>query len=1023
MTDTTHEQTINTALGEVLSELRRSWLTRSERTGSVLVERGRPDILIEEASGWPVVIEAEKYDYTSAENDAKDRLNLTVATTGRSIETAIALVYPDLLEDLDGSALRKAIRDTTDFEYALYTHVEGGPPSRLPSDGWITGGVRDLAMLVHRAAVPPPRIDALAAELENGVRVAANEFTRRHADGSELGKRIADVLGQGDDAEGQTRRMAMTVIANALVFHESLAEVEFNVPVDATDANRGVLPVDTFRPGGFFAQGEITLEWERILQKNYWPIFWSAKEILRLMPTATAHGVLDRLWQTGQKLVSGGVTQSHDLTGLVFQRLIADRKFLATNYTQPAAAALLAALALPANRPLGGADWGDAETLAGAQIGDFACGTGTLLSSAYQRMSFLHELHGGNPRELHGPMMHHGLVGLDVINIAVHLTASMLAGSHPDTPFDGECLLTMPYGGQSGGDVAVGSLELLAEHVQRTLLDTAVAVSAGGRAPSEIRDLVSRMEHNRFDLVIMNPPFTRSTNHEGRHANVPIPSFAAFDSTPEEQAAMSDRVTALIQGAPSHGNAGEASEFVELAHRKIRNDGSLALVLPLSSISGSSWEAIRARWRECYEDFVVVTIAGAGSHESSFSAYTGMAECMFSARRTLSSQSNTRGLFVILHQKVQSAVTGELLATELARLRQSGAIQLLENEGNITQLRLGNESFGVVIDAPLPRSGPWPLGGIEDGELAKAAHHLQDGKLLQVGLPDMLPITLPVTRLCNVAQRGPIDRDINEQTKANKPRGPFKLIKPPDSSVPTYPMLWAHASKRERQFMVEHDSEGHIKPPSGGVSQATIQEKAARIWRTATRLHYNRDLQFNSQSLIAALTERPCIGGRAWPSVIFAAEEHEYAFALWSNSTLGLMVHWWLANKSQSGRGSITVTSIPNIPTLDVRTLTQQQIDDVKSIFDDMRSRRFLPFDQIDEDPVRAELDRRLLVDVLGMPPSLCEPGGTIDLLRRKLAKEPQIRGTKKSRVVFRESVAQNGETVITEGSAKRSDR
>ena len=85
-------------------------------------------------------------------------------------------------------------------------------------------------MLVHRAAVPPPRIEALATELENGVRLAAEEFTRRHHYGSELGAKVASVLGQSDDKEGQTRRMAMTVIANALVFHESLAEVEFQVP-------------------------------------------------------------------------------------------------------------------------------------------------------------------------------------------------------------------------------------------------------------------------------------------------------------------------------------------------------------------------------------------------------------------------------------------------------------------------------------------------------------------------------------------------------------------------------------------------------------------------------------------------------------------------------------------------------------------------------------------------------------------------------------------------------------------------
>ena len=145
------------------------------------------------------------------------------------------------------------------------------------------------------------------------------------------------------------------------------------------------------------------------------------------------------------------MTKSHDLTGVIFQRLIADRKFLATFYTRPAAAALLAGLAIPADRAPGGAEWGDEDTIASLQIGDFACGTGTLLSAAYQRISLLHELNGGDPRKLHAPMMKHGLVGLDVLNIAVHLTAATLAGAHPDVPFDGECLLTMPYGSSSAG--------------------------------------------------------------------------------------------------------------------------------------------------------------------------------------------------------------------------------------------------------------------------------------------------------------------------------------------------------------------------------------------------------------------------------------------------------------------------------------------------------------------------------------------------------------------------------------------
>ena len=1030
VTPTTHEQTLNVALGEVLALLRRSWNTRTEETGNVLSEGGRPDILIEEASGWPVVIEAERSDHTSAENDAKNRLGKTVATTGRQIETAIALVYPPILLTLDGPDLRDAIEDAQGLEYALYTHRLGEPPERLPSSGWMRGNVRDLAILVHRAAVPSPRIEALAADLGNGVRVAAEHFTRRHPLGSETGAHIAAVLGQADDRNLQTREMAMTVVANALIFHESLAEVEFQIPETESGHTRAVKRVQAFRSGGIFLPDDLSQEWERILSVNYWPIFWSAREILSEMPTATAHDVLDWLWRTGQKLVAGGVTQSHDLIGIVFQRLIKDRSYLAANYTRPEAAAFLAGLALPEMRlPPGGADWGDGDTLASIQIGDFACGSGTLLSTSYQRLSLLHELHGGDPRTLHGPMMRHGLIGLDVLNIAVHFTAAMLAGSHPDTPFDGECLLTMPYGEQEKGvgddfrdmAVAVGSLDLLEEPVQRGLMNSAVAVSSGGRAPTEVRDLVSRVGHGKFDLVIMNPPFVRPTNHEGQHADVPIPSFAAFETTLEQQQAMSDRVRQLTKGAPSNGYAGMSSEFVELAHRKVREGGMVAMVLPLSAISGISWDGIRARWRDEYDDIIVVTVAGAGSYDSSFSAETGMAECLFVARRVhdvskgnrVSAQK--RATYVVLNEQVRSAANGELLAMEIRRLIDDERVSALEDSDAVSRLRLGEEDFGVIIDAPIPENGPWPLAGISDGELAKLAENLGRGALLPLGRPSQPSLDLPITRVGKIARRGPVDRDINGKSADGTPAGPFDIESPPKSAAPTYPVLWAHDTKSERRLIVASDSEGRIRSPFGGVTDDMLRTKSARISATATRAHYNRDLQFNAQSLIVAMTERPCIGGRAWPSVIFENQDHEYAFALWCNSTLGLLMHWWVSNKTQSGRGTTTVTGIPNIPTLDVTKLTDVQVAAAKDAFDAMRDLRFLPFDQIDEDPARAELDRRLLLDVLGLPAWLCDEDGPIDLLRRKLAREPQIHGDKKSRVVFLEPDG--------EAAHKRADR
>ena len=283
--------------------------------------------------------------------------------------------------------------------------------------------------------------------------------------------------------------------------------------------------------------------------------------------------------------------------------------------------------------------------------------------------------------------------------------------------------------------------------------------------------------------------------------------------------------------------------------------------------------------------------------------------------------------------------------------------------------------------------------------LAQAAYRLQRGELIAIGSTEV-PHRIPITGIGRFAGRGPYAMDINWDLTDGTPQGPFALVKPPQNTVPTYPMLWARETKQQRRLVVEPDSEGQVKAVDPAL-QANIDEKAARIWATATRAHYNRDVQFNANSLIVAMTERPAIGGRAWPSVIFGDPEHEYAFALWCNSTLGLLLHWWTANKTQNGRGTTTVTAIPLIPALDVRALSPTQHEAAREAFEALRGVRFLPFDQIDEDPARAELDRRLLLDVLGLPPALCEDGGPLALLRRKLAAEPQIHGGKRTRVVF----------------------
>ena len=75
--------------------------------------------------------------------------------------------------------------------------------------------------------------------------------------------------------------------------------------------------------------------WDDILGINYWAIFAIAKDILEQLNAADAARLLRRLRDTAQSFHATGVDNAHDLTGRVFQKLIADRKYLATSTRCP----------------------------------------------------------------------------------------------------------------------------------------------------------------------------------------------------------------------------------------------------------------------------------------------------------------------------------------------------------------------------------------------------------------------------------------------------------------------------------------------------------------------------------------------------------------------------------------------------------------------------------------------------------------------------------------------------------------
>ena len=951
------EPSANNAMGNLLQAMLPRSNVRSENTRAIAGHPGlQPDILITAPGSSPVVIEAEYMPAANVEAEARQRLGLETTAYGRVIEAAVALRYPS--EVGEAHDLHSAL-STAQLSYCVFT--ENGGASRFPDSGWLDGSVEDLADMVRLVSVPQHAVDRATTALQQGIDGAAKFLDEIDQTRPGITNEIAALLGMANVL--QTRRMACAIIANALVFHDQIAGMHARINSLALACGDNVAN----------PQGEVLAAWTAILNINYWPIFAIAKDILQHLDSADAARILRRLRNTAQAVNATGVENAHDLTGRIFQRLIADRKYLATFYTLPASAALLARLAVA---KLEGVDWSSAEEIGNLRVGDFACGTGALLSAVYDQIAARHERAGGNASKLHQLMMEEVLYGCDVMPSAIHITGSTLSGVEPAVGFSNSRLYTMPYGRQKDGGVMIGSLELLQSSNVLTLFNTSDPAmrtgSAGEETAAQIR---TEIPDGSFDLVIMNPPFTKAgSDWEGSERDEDsIKHFKGLSTDLITQKDMAKSLKQYTKDSCYHGYAGIASAFAALAHKKIKPGGILALVLPLSAASGQSWQKFREMIAQDFTGLTVLTLSAAENEGLSFSADTGMAECLVIARKNAPGDSPSgRVLFASLRHRPQGFAHARSMAMEVIDSRQVRSIE--DGPYGGTPLMIGAELIGEAIDAPHTEND-WNAVRISDCSVVQTAYALSKSRLWLPGL--VSSVELKLAALGEVGRRGWHDINIAGST------GPFAKATP--SPTATYPALWSHNAKQETRMVCQPDFQLLVKPG--------MEDKAAAAWATASHSHINRDFRFNSQPLTAAFTDQLSIGGRAWPNVAFDGRKSEYAFVIWANSTLGLLSFWWNSNRQVAGRGSISVSGLDSLCILDFRCLTDEQFLMAEVIFEEFRDKDLLPAYLADADPNRALLDRRVICDLLGFGEDIYQ---AVRRLSAKWCAEPSVHGGKK---------------------------
>lgn len=408
MTGRKTEIPVNTYLCNVLWTKNPRWRDCMESENVGVIEGSpslQPDILVCHPGGLPVVIETEFSKGPKVKQEAEDRLRLKLSSkcgmhSGKRIEQAIALRMPGDLRDVKQKNIERKLEEAR-YEYCVFSvpkadEDDGVSSRRWPKDGWIECGIDELASAIEHTALSENQIDETMKILDKGIMSASGILQDKCAEHAPDALRdialslhqIAEEKNDGENGEDgndkkrkkqsrqqseQTTKMAMAIVANALTFHATIAGKD------------GVKPLSKLNgAGGKPSRRKVLEAWDYIINEiNYYPIFSIASEILAHVPDDVAQDVLERLVDVAEDIVNNlGATSQHDFSGRLFQKLIEDRKFLATFYTLPTSAILLAELAISRMET----DLTDKRAVTDLRVADFACGTGALLNAAYGAM-------------------------------------------------------------------------------------------------------------------------------------------------------------------------------------------------------------------------------------------------------------------------------------------------------------------------------------------------------------------------------------------------------------------------------------------------------------------------------------------------------------------------------------------------------------------------------------------------------------------------------------------------------------
>ncbi len=837
----------------------------------------RLDVLAD-VDGLHVVLEAEtgfdKQAQAIKDADARFKQGLTTL--------AFAVCYPS-------GATVGSLADA-ELLWLLRTAETVGKPA--PSSDWSGGSVQQLAEAVRQAPNSVADADKAAQMLSDGLDTAVQGLGTpvRIA----LAKRLDLPRGKktaSDDGYFTAAKRGMLVVAMAMLFHHRVHE---HLPSEPPDDYQGDWPPlsaaecaadPTGTPQRF---GDA---WAAILKVDYKPVFETARVALFALPTAPDTAlVIHQLAKVIEGIASSLHGMRHDLLGRVFHRVLDTARYDGSFYTSTAAATLLAALAIREED----CDWSDVDAVAKLRICDPACGTGTLLMAAADRIRALRM--AGSPTDeddeaaLALCLVEDVLWGYDINLTATHMAASALGMLSPKTQFD-QMRIYRTYLGVYGGVPYLGSLEFLegqARLIDWPQLSSQVNDETGAQPPEQPPPM---------DLVIMNPPFTRDSLRHDQFSR-------------EEELSIKRREKEIVSAQMDPGAArlsGAANAFLVLANKLVQEQtGTIAAVLPVAMVANPAAYDVR---RFLAKNFHVGTIVSSHDPERiNMSENTSIGEVLIVCHRWTSDKPRPPTLVINLAENPTTPVASLNLANQLVS----------ENTGKFTT---------QLVDAKRVADGDWNAVNFFSPYLVNAYRSLTEDD------------SFSLTSMSSIAEVGPEGRRIRDAyTKSDTPTASGRRA------------LWEHKTDITQSMRGQPDK--FIEPKRDKRSLAN------RYWQQRSPLLLPHRLWLPLARVGAVTLDQPAVGSIWTPCRPYdKSESTAKALAVYLNSSIGILSLLGGRDNRKPSYPQFSLDTLRSLRVPDFQHLGTEARDALAKTHDRHQDDILLPLPQMNDDPVRKQLD------------------------------------------------------------------